>query len=92
MTNDERPFGRLARTCPRCGAREPTLGTRCASCGRFFEPRSWSDSAPDFDAPIAHPAGIVAGAFVALANLMTAIVLGTLSALGKALAAARRRR
>jgi hypothetical protein len=36
-------FRRLARICPHCGAREPTLGPRCPACGKDYEPGSWVD-------------------------------------------------
>ena len=46
MGEQEPDFRRLARECPHCGAREPTLGSLCPSCGRSYEPQSWVDRGP----------------------------------------------
>ena len=41
-------FQRLARACPHCGAREPTLGSQCPICGKSYEPQSWADRVSGF--------------------------------------------
>ena len=68
---------RLARTCPHCGGREPTLGNLCPLCGRPYEtpPPGLLDWLPEPDfgygsrgalaefvvVPVALPFALVAG-------------------------------
>ena len=61
-------FRRLARTCPHCGAREPTLGTECPSCGRPYDPGTWVDRGP-FPVDMTARGGAYVGAVVGLIDL-----------------------
>ena len=77
-------FRRLARACPRCGAREPTLGSSCPACGAPYEPRSWVDHASDVgeDWPlVGGVAGMLIAGVLALVSLLVSAVLAAPRAL-----------
>ena len=57
---------RLARTCPHCGAKEPTLGSECPVCGQPYEPRGLIDRLPASDGLVPLPTEAMAGTLVLL--------------------------
>jgi hypothetical protein len=67
-------FRRLARTCPDCGGREPTLGTVCPLCGRPYDEELWARRGPintdDW------PEGQGGFILIALAELLNLLLLG----------------
>jgi hypothetical protein len=90
LTHDHAPvaepspsdFRRLARTCPRCQSREPTLGPTCPLCGASYEPQAWTDRVSEFgsDWPMIGSLGVITGGAVAA-------LLTLLSFIGQALLA-----
>jgi hypothetical protein len=67
-------FRRLARTCPHCGGREPTLGTECPLCGRPYDDAAWTRRGPiNTDGwPVAQGGFII----VAAAELLNLLLVG----------------
>ena len=95
MAERDPDFRRLARQCPHCGAREPTLGNLCPCCGRPYERLSWVDRGPlhvddwletgNFGAPFVY-------AIASAINLVFALVTVVLALPFRAVGALMRRR
>lgn len=79
------PFLRLARTCPHCGAREPTLGTRCPRCDRSYEDRSLlDDGLIDVDDLVYSVRdGPFVGLLLELLNITIALIVGAVAGLAR---------
>jgi RNA polymerase subunit RPABC4/transcription elongation factor Spt4 len=90
----ESDFRRLARVCPHCGGREPTLGDVCPLCGRPYEQRAWHElRVIDVDDDLVGlRGGFIVVPLVELLNLLVAAAWALLTLPVRLAAAAWRRR
>ena len=75
VADEQDPFWRNERVCPRCGDTVLTLGDRCPNCGRRFERRGTADFIPDLDWMLEQPFGLATLGVLLVGGIVAVVLL-----------------